>query len=39
MGRQDVAALERNKALIRTYWDAVNAEDYATLARGSGPLV
>ena len=23
--------LERNKALIRTYWDAVNAEDYATL--------
>ena len=24
--------LERNKALIRTYWDAVNAEDYATLA-------
>ena len=24
--------LERNKALIRTYWDAVNAEDYVTLA-------
>ena len=24
--------LEGNKALIRTYWDAVNNEDYATLA-------
>ena len=27
-----MSELERNKALIRTYWDAANAEDYATLA-------
>jgi len=32
MGGQDVDDLEWNKALIQTYWDAVNAEDYVTLA-------
>lgn len=29
---EDVDDLERNKALIQTYWDAVNSVDYATLA-------
>jgi predicted ester cyclase len=31
-GGEGVDDREANRALIRAYWDAVNAEDYATLA-------